>query len=100
MRFFTQSCEIFNGSQSARKTEDHIHCDKTSELKPREGRAIDAKPQCLTNNDVCVSRFFAGKAPMEKIYNGQNGASMRYQHKHKESPTWPNIWKCLSDQNI
>ena len=100
MRFFTEAHEIFNGGQSTGETEDHIDGDQAAELKPGECRAVDAKPERLTHDHVCFGGFFPGKAAMEKIDDGQDGASKRHQRKNKESPARPNGGKRLCDEKI
>ena len=100
MRFFTQTHEVFDGNKPARKTEDHIDCDETTKLKPGKSRAIDAKPQRLTNDHVRIGWLFIGKAPMEKVDDGQDRACERHQCKDKKSPARPDVWKGLSDEEV
>ncbi len=95
MRFFAQTREIFNGSQSTRQAKDHIDGHKAPQLQPGQCRTIDTKPQRLTNNDVGFSGFLAWKTAMKKIDNRQHRARDCDQDQDKESPARPDVWKRL-----
>lgn len=98
MRTFTQAQEIFDGDQTNGKPKNDIDGDKASELQPGEGGGIYAKPQGLPHNDVGFGGRVIGKATMEKINNGEQGAGDRHERKHEEAPTGPGVWNCLGDE--
>ena len=101
MRFFAQACEVFEGSQPTRQTKNNINCNEPSELKPGQCGPVNAKPNCLTNNDVCFrGMFFIGESAMEEIDNGQDCPGNCHQCKDEKSPARPDIWKCLCDEKI
>ena len=100
MRFFAQTDEVFDGNETARQAKDDIDRDKASELEPGKGRAVDAKPQCLTNDYVRFGRLFIGKAPMEEINDRQYRARKRNERENKEPPTRPDIGQGLRDEKI
>jgi len=100
MRVFAQAHEVFDGGKPARKAEDDIDRDQTPQLKPGEGRPVDAEPQRLTDDHVRFSRRFTWKATMKKINNGQDGACDCHQRQDEKTPARPDVWKCLGDEKV
>ena len=87
MCFLAQTDEVLYGSQSTRKTEDHVDRNQATELQPGERRPVDAEPYCLTNDNIGFGRRLAREAAMNEVDNRQNGAGDRHQHQHKEAPS-------------
>lgn len=98
MRTFAQAQEIFDGDQTTRQPKDDIDGNETTQLQPGEGGAVYAKPHCLPHDDVGIGGRVIGKAAMKEIDNGKHGASNRQQSEDEETPTRPNVWKGLCDQ--
>ena len=100
MRFLSQAREVFEGSQPAGETQNHVDGHKPSELQPSKRSAIHTEPQCLADDHICLRRFIAGKAAMEKIDYGQYGTGQRHQHKEEKRPARPNIRERSVDEKI
>lgn len=92
MRAFAQAEEVFDGEDAARQAEDNVDRNEAAELKPRESRAVDAKPHRLTHDDVGFGGRLARKAAMKKIDDRKNCAGEREDQQREESPTEPNYW--------
>src|SRR5215207_1836362 len=100
MRFFAQAREVFDGSQPAGEPKDHIDGDQTAELQPGKRRAINTKPQRLTNYDICFGRFFTRKPAVEKVDDRKKSTRERHESKNKKSPALPDKGKGLCDEKI
>ena len=100
MRSFAQADKVFDGDEAACQAEDDIDRDKAPELEPGEGRAIDAEPKCLPDNDTGFGGRFIGKTFVEEENNGKDGACQRHEGQDEKSPARPNVGKCLCNEVV
>ena len=100
MRAFTQAQEIFDGDQSASQPKNYVDSDKAPESQPGKRGAIDAKPHCLPHDDIGISGRVIGKAAMKKVDDGQEQTRERREREDEETPSRPNVWVGLGDEQI
>ena len=100
MRAFAQADEVFDGNETARKAEDHVDCDKASELKPGESGAVHTEPHRLTDNDVRFSGDLIVETLVEEVDDGKYGACERHEGEYEKSPAGPDVGKCLCDDVV
>ena len=100
MGFFTEAYKVLDGKKPTCETKDDINRDEASELKPGKGGGIDAKPHCLTDNDIRFGGFSIGKALMEEINDGQDNTGDRRQSQNEKSPAGPDIRISLRKEKI
>jgi len=100
MSFFAQADKVFHGKQTARQGEDDVDRDETPKLQPCQCRTVDAEPQCLTDNDLRLSRRLGWEAPVEEVYDGKDRARHRHDGKDEETPARYEVGKCLCNEEI
>src|SRR5690349_8183578 len=100
MRFFPQTREVLDGSQTAREPQDDIDGHQPSKLQPGKRCAVDAKPQGLPDNHVCIGWLLTAETAVKEVDDRQKGARERHQHQNEKSPARPDVRKCIIDKEI